>query len=146
LVNADREESELDLRLYPEESEDESWYDPAGDAVEGADRAEFTLVSRKVAVSGRGALVGFGEPKLPNNEGSVTKSSAKNTPGLFAASSGRFESRKSRSVSGLKCPDISESKMNGGELAEYAGSAEVCMTPSQFFGVCGTIDGEPCQT
>ena len=34
---ADREDSELDLRLYPEESDEESWYDPAGDAVESPD-------------------------------------------------------------------------------------------------------------
>tara|TARA_R110002060_G_scaffold11273_1_gene16459 strand:- start:376 stop:534 length:159 start_codon:yes stop_codon:yes gene_type:complete len=46
-VSADREESELDLRLYPDDSEDESWYEPAGDAVEGAESDCGTLVSSK---------------------------------------------------------------------------------------------------
>jgi len=45
-VSADLDESELDLRLYPtDDSDEESWYDPAGDAVEEAD-SDCTLVSR----------------------------------------------------------------------------------------------------
>ena len=34
-VRADREESDEDLRLYLEESDEESWYEPAGEAEEG---------------------------------------------------------------------------------------------------------------
>jgi hypothetical protein len=60
---------------------------------------------------------------------SVVKSSAKKKPGLFAASTGKLESKNSKSGSESNRPDISESRMNGGELAEYTASAEVCMTP-----------------
>ena len=34
-VRADREESDEDLRLYLEESDDESWNEPAGEAEDG---------------------------------------------------------------------------------------------------------------
>jgi len=59
---------------------------------------------------------------------SVVKSSAKKKPGLFAASTGKLESKNSKSGSESNRPDISESRMNGGELAEYTAPAEVCMT------------------
>jgi hypothetical protein len=66
-VSADLDESELDLRLYPvDDSEEESPYDPAGDAVEDADTECGSLVSSIELCSGIGLLwfAGFGEPKL----------------------------------------------------------------------------------
>jgi hypothetical protein len=65
-VSADLDESELDLRLYPtEDSDEESWYDPAGDAVEEAD-SDCTLVSRMEPGSGAGLFwfAGLGVPKF----------------------------------------------------------------------------------
>lgn len=128
LVNADRDESELDFRLYLEESGDESWYDPAGDTVDGAGN-DVTLVSSRDALAGRGLLwVAIGDPKAPRNWGpSIAKSSVKKTPGLLADSSW-LQSRNSRSGSGSSRPNMSESKTNGGELAEHIGSALLCMT------------------
>jgi hypothetical protein len=121
-VSAEREDSELDFRLDPEESEDESWYDPDGEAVEGAESESCTLVSRNEWF-GRGLLcAAAGDPKLRYWEPSVAKSSARNMPGLFAASIERLASRNSKAGSESNLPDMSESKMNGGELAEF------CMT------------------
>jgi len=69
MMSADREESELDLRLYPDDSEEESWYEPAGDAVEGADSDCCTLVSSKELCSGRGLfwVAVLGVPKFVRN-------------------------------------------------------------------------------
>jgi hypothetical protein len=51
-------------------------------------------------------------------------------PGLFPASR-LLESKNSKSGSeSNRPPDMSVSRMNGGELAEYTGSFVVCMTSS----------------
>ena len=137
-VSADRVDSELDLRLYPEDSEDESLYEPAEEVVEGVESDCCTHVSSS-ALSGSGLLaVGAGDPKLRYCDVSVAKSSARNMPGLLAAS--KLESKNSKSGSKSKLPDISESIINGGELAEYTVSAEVCMTLYEYAECCDTMD------
>ncbi len=89
-------------------------------------------MSRSEACCGSGLFrfEGLGDPKLVRYcEPSVAKSSAKKKLGLFAASTGKLvESKNSKSGSESRRPNISESRMNGGELAEYTASAEVCMT------------------
>ena len=94
-----------------------------------ADNDCCTLVSRSEVCweSGLFRFAGLGDPKLRYCELSVAKSSAKKSPGLFAASK-LVESKNSKSGSESSRPDMSESRMKGGELAEYTASAEVCMT------------------
>lgn len=91
----DLEDSELDLRLYPD-SDDESCEEPPGEAVEGAEGSCLIVVSRVVLLFGSGLLCGTGVPKLVNWLPSRGKSSDRKMPSLFAA---RLVSKNSKSGS-----------------------------------------------
>lgn len=143
---ADGEEFELRLRLYLDESEEESRSDSVGEMVEGVE-SDCTLVSSGEGRVGRGLLlVRLGEPHAPRNwEPSTADSSVRKMPGLLVAASNWLQSKNSKSGSSRsKEPNMSEPNMKGGEAAERRDSPLVFMTPYIFpISHRRTVDVEP---
>jgi hypothetical protein len=123
-VNADLDDSDEDLRLYVEESEDESWKDPPGESKDLVERA-CGLLWRKGLVLPRSCFWDVrGDPNLLRLS-SAGRLCPRKAVGLADAIYGVLGSKKSKSWSSA-FSDMSKSRMNGDEYGSVAGIAFEC--------------------